>query len=1094
MTKPQISTLKSLLSSLKLGHCSLFIVLTLSLVAVAPLLRADSPCTHDGAFHYFRVTAMRHALQDGILFTRYLPDLAFGYGYPFFNYRAALSYYLALALHLTGLALPVALNGVYVLSILGSALTAYLLARDLFGPHAGIVAAVAYAYAPYQFLDALLRGNAPESVALPLFPLILWAFRRLALTGQRRWFLTSVGSLVALLMTHNISSLLFSPLLLAYLIVLWLVYRREGHWIAVGGALALAFGLTAFFWGPALLERDYVQLHMSHVTRNNDFHYNFLGLAEIFAPPAPVDTSLMNPPMRVHLGLVQAVLAMVGLAVGMVRVRKQRSGGAEEQGSKGAEEQGGRGTEERRATLIFFAASAAFFIFMGTRASLWLWEHVPLLPFVQFPWRFVGRAALPVALLASAPFVDPPARSSATCKPANLPTYQLANLQTYILPLASCLLLILSALPSTYPPRGYCPSAPHPTISDVFAYEHRSKLVGVDPEGSYFPVWVKHRPEGSPLEEQYSTGGPVTRFDETVLPTGASVVEADYGPNRAHLVVETPVPFRARYLAFYFPGWRVTVDGSSVSIAPTEPEGLISFDVPAGHHTIAIRFRETPLRLVVDAISLLSLAALLALIFRYPNVRGPTPEVQSPRPKTQGWSFVICHLSFVILLALKLAVVDRTDTPFRRPTLRPDTTLPSVKYPLSQPYADGLTLIGYNQNHTLLSADGTLRLDLYWTAYAQPAARYRTVAHLVGSDGLRWSLPDTFRPRGYAGYPPTTTWSPGRYALDSHEIEPLPGTPPGTYDVVLTVFDRATLAPLSVLNEQGQPAAPDLTLGQVILTPLPPSGGEQRGGLGIRHRFDAPLGPLTLLGADFDRDQAAPGDPVMLTTFWRADQQPSEDLTVHLVLLAPDGSIAAEYDFGETRFFGKNPVSTGDTWRGQHFLHLPATLDTGDYTWQLTLVSSSTHLPSSLSITAPPRTFAPPPVDVETDTTLGDVATLVGVNHQIIQSPNHQITVTLIWRAEAETHTSYHVFLHLIGPDDALVAQSDGIPADWTRPTTGWLPGEYVTDVHVLTIPPDTPAGDYTLYAGLYVPGGERLTTPDGSDAIHLTTITVQAQ
>ncbi|MCK4471237.1 MAG: glycosyltransferase family 39 protein, partial [Anaerolineae bacterium] len=815
------------------------------------------------------------ALQDGILFTRYLPDLAFGYGYPFFNYRAALSYYLALALHLTGLALPVALNGVYVLSILGSALTAYLLARDLFGPRAGIVAAVAYAYAPYQFLDALLRGNAPEAVALPLFPLILWAFRRLALTGQRRWFLTSVSSLAALLMTHNISSLLFSPLLLAYLIVLWLVYRQEGHWIAVGGAFALAFGLTAFFWGPALLERDYVQLHMSHVTRNNDFHYNFLGLAEIFAPPAPVDTSLMNPPMRVHLGLVQAVLAMVGLAVGMVRAREQRSGGAEEQGSKGAEEQGsrgteeqgsrgteeqgGRGTEERRATLIFFAASAAFFIFMGTRASLWLWEHVPLLPFVQFPWRFVGRATLPVALLASAPFYKPQLAIHHSQPAIRNPQSAIVH---WSLVIVHCSLFILAALPSTYPPHGYCPSAPHPTISDVFAYEHRSKLVGVDPEGSYFPVWVKHRPEGSPLEERYSTGGPVARFDETVLPTGASVVEADYGPNRAHLVVETPVPFRARYLAFYFPGWRVTVNGDPVSIAPTEPEGLISFDVPAGRHTVAVRFGETPLRLVADAISLLSLVAGILVYWYTGKLVNSANHQVTNLPTYQPTNLPIYQstnlpvykstiLLALLLLTLKLAVVDRTDTPFRRPTLRPDTTLPSVKYPLSQPYADGLTLIGYNQNHTLLSADGTLRLDLYWTAYAQPAARYQTVAHLVGPDGLRWSLPDTFRPRGYADYPPTTTWSPGRYALDSHEIEPLPGTPPGTYDVVLTVFDQDTLAPLSVLNEQDQPAAPTLTLGQVTLTaPHRPVGPN---GLDVHHRLNVVLGPLTLLGADFDR-------------------------------------------------------------------------------------------------------------------------------------------------------------------------------------------------------------------------------------------------
>jgi asparagine N-glycosylation enzyme membrane subunit Stt3 len=121
---------------------------------------------------------------------------------------------LVLVLHLIGFPLPIAQNLLYVLSILGSALAAYLLARDLFGPQAGLVAAIAYAYAPYQFLDALIRGNAPESLALPLMPLILWAFRRLALTGRRRWFFFSVGFLAALYLTHNISSLLFTPLLI----------------------------------------------------------------------------------------------------------------------------------------------------------------------------------------------------------------------------------------------------------------------------------------------------------------------------------------------------------------------------------------------------------------------------------------------------------------------------------------------------------------------------------------------------------------------------------------------------------------------------------------------------------------------------------------------------------------------------------------------------------------------------------------------------------------------------------------------------------------------------------------------------------------
>ena len=61
-------------------------------------------------------------------------------------------------------------------------------------------------------------------------------------------------------------------------------------------------------------------------------------------------------------------------------------------------------------------------------------------------------------------------------------------------------------------------------------------------------------------------------------------------------------------------------------------------------------------------------------------------------------------------------------------------------------------------------------------------------------------------------------------------------------------------------------------------------------------------------------------------------------------------------------------------------------------------------------------------------------------------------------------------------------------------PTTGWVTGEVIADSRVLTIPSDVPAGDYVLSVGLYVPGGERLVAPDGSDAVELITLPVQAR
>ena len=436
--------------------------------------------------------------------------------------------------------------------------------------------------------------------------------------------------------------------------------------------------------------------------------------------------------------------------------------------------------------------------------------------------------------------------------------------------------------------------------------------------------------------------------------------------------------------------------------------------------------------------------------------------------------------------------MDRAATPFRRPILQSDGVLPGLAHPLDQPYADGMTLLGYQQEHTTMPADEELPIHLYWTTHARPSAHYQSVIHLVGADGMRWSHPDTARPRGYANYPPNSSWPPGHYALDSHQVIPLPGTPPGTYDVVLTIFDRDTLAPLSVLNEQGQPAAPDLTLGQVTLThPYRPVKLSEDDQLEISHM------QVTLLTADFDRDQAAPGDSVYLTLMWQGNDDYHYSTSYchwSLTLLAMDDTQVAGYSLSLPGYVWQK----GDIWRSQHKSTLPATLDTGIYTWTVEWCSLSSDAISQISIIAPPHTYTAPPVDVEINTHLGNIATLTGITLSpplpFTWSPGHPITVTLIWQAESTPPDSYHVFLHLLDAEGTLIAQSDAIPANWSRPTTGWLPGEYILDEHTLSIPLDAPPGDYTLSTGLYIPGGERLLTPGGADAIPLATITVEVQ
>ena len=56
------------------------------------------------------------------------------------------------------------------------------------------------------------------------------------------------------------------------------------------------------------------------------------------------------------------------------------------------------------------------------------------------------------------------------------------------------------------------------------------------------------------------------------------------------------------------------------------------------------------------------------------------------------------------------------------------------------------------------------------------------------------------------------------------------------------------------------------------------------------------------------------------------------------------------------------------------------------------------------------------------------------------------------------------------------MSQDDHVPADNLRPTSGWRPGEVVSDPVQLSLPLDLPPGEYRINVGVYDPdSGERL-------------------
>lgn len=997
----------------------LLLITLLGLPAVTALLRWSAvPCTHDGHLHYHRVAAIGAAWQEGLWFSRWLPDLAFGYGYPFFLYREPLPLYLTYFLHLAGLPLPAASNLFYILTLLAGGWFTYLWLREVWGDPAGVVGAMAYMLAPYPLIDALIRGNQPESLAIPLFPLLLWAGRRFMTNGQRAHFFIASLGLAGLALSHNISLFIFAPLFGLYLGLIGWLHRPEGwlwRWLAV---VILAAGLAAFYVGPAVLEMDQVTLSQSTSTRNNDFRFNFASLAEILAPPRPEDPTLLNPPLPFRLGWVVTGLAAIGLGRAW-RGRRQLS-------------------REQKALTLFMVGCGIVFLFMALAVSRPVWERLPLIDFVQFPWRFVGRAALPMAWL------------------AGLAVYHLSWTvgKWQAGPMAVGLALIglsLEAMPNLYP--AYCAEEGYPTILTVHQYEHETGLVGVDPEGSYFPKTVEQRPAGSPLEADYQANRPPQRFDQTVLPAGATLLEAHYAPNQATIRLDSPAGFTARYLTFAFPGWTATIDGQNVPITPSQPEGLITFPVPAGSHTLKIGWHSTPLRTLLTAISLVSLPGLAVVAWQLKG-KNRLPIV----PLTPlSWPY---FLLAIFLLAMKLTS-DRLENPLRYPAG------PTIQTP-SALIAAELELVGYNLSRKVVPAGQTFDVNLAWQAVAAPAGQYQSNLWLADDAGQLWSDPNSQRPRLYEEMPPMLSWQAGQWGWDSREIAVLSGTPPGRYDLVLTFFRLDDLRPLTLHGQNGLVYGATAVIGQVEVI-RPDTSPTFQPQFALQQQLDG----LRLIGYNQDRASAAPGDPLLLTLFWQkmADGGPE---SYPLELRDGSGRVSQSWTIPPSRpDYPPQHWLVGESVRGQHLLRLAANLSSGRY--QLWLAGRPLGL---ITVQAPVRLFTPPAGITPLPTSFGNQIKLVGYT---LSEAENTVSITLVWQAQQEMDISYRVFVHLVNPAGQIMAQADGEPVSWSRPTTGWMVGEYVLDSYQLSRPE---GNNLSLRLGLYDPDtGQRL-APAGNDFV----------
>lgn len=243
---------------------------------------------------------------------------------------------------------------------------------------------------------------------------------------------------------------------------------------------------------------------------------------------------------------------------------------------------------------------------------------------------------------------------------------------------------------------------------------------------------------------------------------------------------------------------------------------------------------------------------------------------------------------------------------------------------------------------------------------------------------------------------------------------------------------------------------------------------------------------VKLLGYRLSPAAIQPGQTLSVTLYWQAQQVLGEDDTAHVSIQA---------FLGENRIVLQNGVPVGGarpvtSWRpgevvvDEWHLQLPADLpvpaairlDVNLFnpdtlvTWQAQNLAGE-DVPGQIALLRLiPDAWQPYRGNTPLDFSFGDAIRLDGLEQTPAEN-GQSLDVTLYWRAINPVNDDYTAFVHLVAADGTLVAQSDVPPENGLYPTSVWKPGDMVQSFHRLSLPPDLPAGKYTLLAGLYRPG-----------------------
>lgn len=521
------------------------LIIIISSLYLIPLLNTQFYVSHDGEAHVARFAAYAKAFSGGQFIPRWASDLNSGYGTPLFIFFYPLPGYIASFLHLFGFELEIVFKIILFSSFTLVPIFLFLWLKTKVRYEVAFVASAIYLVLPYRLLDTYVRGDIAEMVSFVSIPLIFLFIDKVQ--KEKKIVPLVLGGFFysLLILSHNGIAVIFTPVFFAYAFII-AKDRREFFFSL--GIFITGVTLSSFFWIPAMLEAKYV---FSKLFIEGLYKENFIPFWNLFYSPwgfGP-DVNVVGG-QSPQIGILYMTVPFLALFL-LKKMKKKKE-------------------------IIFWLFVFFFSTLMTTQYSAFVWERVPVIKLLGYPWRFSALSGF------------------ASCM---VIFYVLQLFKNQMLLYFLLGLFLVSSLP-------FVKVNNYIDKNDEFYYSYRGTT---DFHRRTSPMWTE-TDFWKKAESQFE------------IISGEGTLENIRRESVKHTVtVEAKNQVAVVDNTVYFPGWRVRVNGIKVPIEFQDQNhrGLITFNVPKGMNQVEVKFGESPVRLLSDIISLIGVIIVIALfIFR----------------------------------------------------------------------------------------------------------------------------------------------------------------------------------------------------------------------------------------------------------------------------------------------------------------------------------------------------------------------------------------------------------------------------------------------------------------------------------------------